>query len=391
MTKVIVIDPGHALWDSGSIAIDGQAEKHYTLALSLAVRDVLAAYDCRVILTRDTDTALAEAGNLGAELRNRANVANVAKADLFLSIHHDAGPPTARGGSLYIWTDKRKADGNLVWLPADGNHTAPKSYAISKAFVPAVKDELARYGIPWRGDIMCADFGVLRACDGPALLLETHFGTNEHDNWAARRPDFINDLANRIAMGLAEALELLPNVIEPSADVAVSIQGTPILGASIATIQQAMAWARDRGATERFFHAAYLYWYYGWLTGLRSDAMYSQSAKETAFGNHGGVLTAAFNNFAGIKVAAGGDNYDKLAHERFATVEDGVRAHFNHMSSYVGLAPIGTPHGRYHIVKALPWAGSIRTVEELGAKWAPNPDYGSSIVRDYLDPMIAKG
>jgi N-acetylmuramoyl-L-alanine amidase len=385
VTKTIVLDPGHSGNDPGAIAIDGLAEKHYTLALGLAVRDELAAYDCKVIMTREDDTAVS--------LLERAAIANRAGADLLLSLHHDsASNPAARGGSCYIHTDKRTATGGLRWLPADGNHTAPKSHAIARAFIPAVRQELSeRYGIPWRafGDkdgISCADFGVLRYCNGPAILLETHFGSNEHDNWAARRPNFISDLAKRIAVALSEALEFSLRVIVP-AEIAASVDGTPILGAPVATVAQAMAWARKRGATERFVQAAHLYWYYGWETGLRSDVLYAQSAKETAFGRHGGVLTAEFNNFAGIKIAAGGGNYDPDAHERFATVADGVRAHFNHMAAYVGLAPIGTPHGRYHIVKALPWAGGIRTVEELGARWAPNPDYGGSIVRDYLEPM----
>jgi len=377
--KVIVLDPGHGSSDPGATAIDGKAEKHFTLALGLAVRDALAAYDCRVILTREDDTAVS--------LGERAAIANRAKADLFLSLHHDsASNPATRGGSLYIWTDKRTETGGLRWLPADGNHTAPRSYALAKAFIPAVKDELARYGIPWRGDVMCADFAVLRYSDGPALLLETHFGSNEHDNWAARRPSFIGDLANRIAVAACEALEISPRVIVP-ADIAASVDGTAIIGAPVATAAQAMAWARKRNATERFINAAHLYWYYGWETGIRPDVLYAQSAKECAFGRHGGVLTAEWNNFAGIKIAAGGGNYDPDAHERFATASDGVRAHYNHMAAYVGLAPIGTPHGRYHIVKALPWAGGIRTVEELGARWAPNPDYGASIVRDYLEPM----
>ena len=30
-------------------------------------------------------------------------------------------------------------------------------------------------------------------------------------------------------------------------------------------------------------------------------------------------------------------------HETFATPEDGVRAHYNHMAAYVGLAPVGEP------------------------------------------------
>jgi len=380
--KTIVLDPGHSGSDPGAIAIDGMPEKAYTLALGLALREVLTAYDCRVILTRETDVAM--------ELSERSSIANRSNADLFISLHHDsASNPLARGGSLYIHTDKRTETGGLRWLPADGNHISPRSHAIAKAFIPSARSVLAdRYGIPWRtfGDkdgISCADFAVLRYCNAkvdrtPALLLETHFGSNADDNWAARRSEFIPDLAVAIAKGIAAALEL-----------PLKAQGTPILGDAVATVAQAQEWARSRGAHQRFIDVAPLYWKYGAETGIRPDVLYAQSAKECAFGRHGGVITAEWNNFAGIKVAAGGGNYDPDAHERFATVEEGIIAHAQHLGAYTGVSPLYPTHGRYHVVKALPWAGTIRTVEELGGKWAPNPDYGTSIVRDYLAPMIA--
>lgn len=375
--KVLVLDSGHGGSDSGATAIDGKPEKHYALALGLAVRDALAAYDCRVILTRDSD--------VDVSLSERAMVANRAKADLFLSLHHDsASNPAARGGSLYVHTDLRTASGGLRWLNAidgDGtvNHRAPKSYSIAKVFMDPVRLTLnERYGIPWRGDVMCADFGVLRYCDGPALLLESHFGSNEHDCWASRQPTYIADLALAIAQGLATALQL-----------PLSAHGTPLLGKPLATVAQAQEWARSRGAHQRFIDAAPLYWRMGEETGIRGDILFCQSAKETAFGRYGGVVPPEFNNFAGIKTLAGGANEDPDAHERFGTPEEGVRAHMTHMMAYTGLLPSWTPHPRYYVVKSLPWAGTIRTVEELGGKWAPNPDYGASVVRDYLTPMIA--
>lgn len=33
--------------------------------------------------------------------------------------------------------------------------------------------------------------------------------------------------------------------------------------------------------------------------------------------------------------------------------------------------------------------GSAPNVEDLGGRWAPSPDYGASIVDDYLTPMLA--
>jgi len=161
---------------------------------------------------------------------------------------------------------------------------------------------------------------------------------------------------------------------------------TPILGQPQYTVEQAKAWAKARGATDDFVSLADQYWKIGALMGIRPDVLYAQAAKETSFGHFTGNVTADMNNFAGIKkVDATGDTRDD--HESFATPEEGVQAHFNHMSAYVGVQPLGQIHQRYYTVLSAPWAGTIKYVEQLGGKWAPDPNYGTSIVNDYLSTM----
>ncbi|NLZ32035.1 MAG: hypothetical protein GX890_02925 [Firmicutes bacterium] len=163
---------------------------------------------------------------------------------------------------------------------------------------------------------------------------------------------------------------------------------TPITGKAQATVHQAQEWARRRQAHARFIEIAPVYWLYGALTGIRPEVLYAQSAKETAFGRFGGAVHPDQNNWAGIKVQyPKGDS--RADFESFPTPEEGVRAHFNHMCAYVGLQPVGVPHGRYWVVLAQPWAGQVRYVEELGGKWAVGADYGISIVRDYLEDLLA--
>ncbi|MDR1101094.1 MAG: S-layer homology domain-containing protein [Clostridiales bacterium] len=163
--------------------------------------------------------------------------------------------------------------------------------------------------------------------------------------------------------------------------------GTAILGKSAATLEQAKAWAANNGASQKYIDAAEIYWKYGDLTGIRPDVLYAQAAKETRYGNFGGRVTIEMNNWAGIKTAdATGD--EPGDHESFPTSDDGIRAHFNHVGAYIGIAPIGTPHARYHVVAAISWAGSIRFVEEFGGRWAPEISYGTSIVSGYLNDMV---
>ena len=164
------------------------------------------------------------------------------------------------------------------------------------------------------------------------------------------------------------------------------ITQTPIVGESKVSLEQAKKWAQNSGAHERFIEIADYYWKYGEITGMRPEVLYGQAAKETAFGKYTGQVKPEQNNWAGIKIKnATGDKPED--HETFATPEDGVRAHFNHMSQYVGLAPVGEPHDRYYVLNSMAWRGTVKNVEQLGGKWAPDVTYGYSIVVNLLRPM----
>lgn len=161
---------------------------------------------------------------------------------------------------------------------------------------------------------------------------------------------------------------------------------TTIIGTPKVTVEQAKAWARDRGGSEKYINIADTYWYYGKIMGIRPEILYAQAGWETNFGKYTGVVTPEMNNWAGIKVYGRNDDA-RDAHETFATPEEGARGHFNHMSAYIGLAPIGEPHARYHSVKSLAWAGTVKTLEELGGKWCPDKEYGFKILKNCLIPM----
>lgn len=109
--KIIVIDPGHGGKDPGC---NGAAhnEKDVALAVSLKLGKLLEENlkDVKVIYTRTTDVFV--------ELEDRAQIANKAKADLFISIHcNAAGKPVIvkdpKTGKKRVKTYKNKK-GKLV-------------------------------------------------------------------------------------------------------------------------------------------------------------------------------------------------------------------------------------------------------------------------------------
>jgi N-acetylmuramoyl-L-alanine amidase len=163
-------------------------------------------------------------------------------------------------------------------------------------------------------------------------------------------------------------------------------RGIPIAGPGAINLEQAKAWAEARGAHERFVAVADLYWQEAARYNIAPEKAYAQAAKETGFGHFRGVVPPDCHNWCGLKTRQGGSNTDPNAHARFTNDLTGVRAHLQHLARYAGLPvpdPIVDP--RYELVAP----GSARTLEELGGKWAPNPDYGVSIVRDYLKSLLA--
>lgn len=164
--------------------------------------------------------------------------------------------------------------------------------------------------------------------------------------------------------------------------------GTFIVGTGRTTVDNAQLWAAHRKATAEFVGLAPLFWQIAPSRGgVRADIAYAQSAKETGYGRFGGVIDATFKNPCGMKITAGGSNSDPDAHQRFASWEEGITACIDHLALYAG-AP-GYPRADSPDPRHFPFLlGTARTVEELSGKWAPSPDYGYSIVRDYLNPMI---
>lgn len=79
----ICIDAGHGGKDVGGVGF-GIYEKDVVLPVALKLRDLCQAEGARVIMTRTGDTY--------PELEDRCNIANNAKADLFISIHANIAP-----------------------------------------------------------------------------------------------------------------------------------------------------------------------------------------------------------------------------------------------------------------------------------------------------------
>jgi N-acetylmuramoyl-L-alanine amidase len=90
--KTIVIDPGHGGPERGAIAENGLNEAEVNQGVALYLWGFLKEAGALPVLTRSSDTCLfkGEPFVLREELEARAAVSNSAKADLFISIHHNS-------------------------------------------------------------------------------------------------------------------------------------------------------------------------------------------------------------------------------------------------------------------------------------------------------------
>src|SRR5450755_3094085 len=91
--RTIVIDPGHGGQYPGTRGLIS-VEKDVTLEISLKLGEAIKKTfpNTKVVFTRSTDATVNNADNLHDDLHDRAQIANEAKGDLFISIHCDATP-----------------------------------------------------------------------------------------------------------------------------------------------------------------------------------------------------------------------------------------------------------------------------------------------------------
>ncbi|MBN1198826.1 MAG: glucosaminidase domain-containing protein [Bacteroidales bacterium] len=108
------------------------------------------------------------------------------------------------------------------------------------------------------------------------------------------------------------------------------------------------------------------------LEGINYEVAFCQMCLETGFLRFSGSVSRFQNNFCGlgaVNAATAGD--------WFNSVEEGVRAHIQHLKAYASVEPVKTElvDKRFHKVRR----GLAFTIFDLAGRWAMDPHYGSKI------------
>lgn len=187
----IAIDAGHYKGTPGRrclAALDPSETREWELNRRVAdkLEELLAGYDCQVLRVDD------KTGDRLIDLGDRVAAANGWPADVYLSIHHNAGIKGGSGGGCVVYT-------------APGCQA--KSRALQKAVYGAV---VSRTGLVGNRATPMMERGlyVLRRTKMPAILIECGFMDSKTDVPVILGPYFGSQVADGLLAALVEVFNL---------------------------------------------------------------------------------------------------------------------------------------------------------------------------------------
>ena len=218
---VVVLDAGHGGKDPGRPTSFGYKEKDIALDIVLRVgKNLETTSGISVIYTRKTDVFL--------ELRERANIANKADADLFVSVHCNAHDSQAHGTETYVLGLHRndsnfrvaQEENEVIFLEEDYeknyegfNPSSPESFIgltllqedyldQSILLASTIQDSFTEKLNRKNRGVKQAGFWVLHNTYMPSVLVETGFITNRSEG------DYLNSKRGKeeISSSISEAI-----------------------------------------------------------------------------------------------------------------------------------------------------------------------------------------
>lgn len=177
MPYSIMLDAGHGGRDPGAV-YNGRQEKDDTLALTLAVGEILQSRGLDVLYTRTTDVYESP--------YQKAMEANEAGADFFISLHRNSSPES----NTYSGVESLVYDKSGIKLQMAEN----------------INEQLEAVGFVNLGVKERPGLVVLRRTRMPAVLVEVGFINSDTDNQLF--DDNFDDIALAIAEGILDTLQM---------------------------------------------------------------------------------------------------------------------------------------------------------------------------------------
>lgn len=219
----IVIDPGHGGDDEGAIGYLHKGQKHHGNRLTEKELTLQISREIYRQLSRKYSTYLTRSIDKTLSLQERADIAEKVKADLFISVHVNAGHSrSARGFETYYLDNhndvavkkiesienqdvgKKQATVNQILADLVIRKTAPQSKRFSLAVHKQIQNKVKNlFKIKDRG-VKPGLFYVLALSKRPAVLLEVGFLSNPKEIQKIRNPSFQKKYAQAIVAAVDE-------------------------------------------------------------------------------------------------------------------------------------------------------------------------------------------
>ena len=181
--KIIVIDPGHGGFDSGAVSSSGTREDELNLKVAKKLKRYLQEHDASVLLTRETDEALA--ANKADDMRERVRIIRENSPDVVVSIHMNKFPQTQYfGGQTFYMTGSEEG----------------------KTLAQSIQTQLLENLIEGNNRQIKAasNLLILKAGNAPTVIVECGFLSNVKEEAMLKTNDYQDKIAWSIFNGILD-------------------------------------------------------------------------------------------------------------------------------------------------------------------------------------------
>ncbi len=190
--KVIVIDAGHGIPDSGAVGKNGTLEANLNLDIAKKLQSYLEESGAYVLMTRIDDNSVAS--DLNDKIRNikrndlnyRRNFKEDAECDVFLSIHMNKFP-------------EEKYYGAQVFYSKTPDNSQILGECIQERLKAEIKNGNHRVAKKSNNDIF-----ILKDATVPSAIVECGFLSNENEEKLLNTEEYRDKVAMAIFMGITD-------------------------------------------------------------------------------------------------------------------------------------------------------------------------------------------
>lgn len=192
---VVVLDAGHGGDDPGKIGIHGEKEKDINLSVVKKLKTLLEQNDVTVVLTRETDESLADAGVSNqkvCDMRKRVELIAEVQPDLVVSIHQNSYTQESVCGAQCFYYAQSQDGKRLAEILQENM----KTYLNPENHREAKENET---------------YYLLKRTVSPTVIVECGFLSNDAEATLLSTEEYQDRVAWAVCMGVLQCLnELYP-------------------------------------------------------------------------------------------------------------------------------------------------------------------------------------